>query len=87
MARSRPAPRPVPGDAGWYPADLTWYRVARGHLLIRVRHRFLWRSSRPLAVRSDVGAIVRGNDRSPVSEVSRRERLGGLIYECYQAAA
>jgi hypothetical protein len=63
VVRSRPPPRPVPVGAGWYPADLTWYRVVRGHLLIGVRHRFLWRSARPLATRYNVGAIVRGHGR------------------------
>jgi hypothetical protein len=59
VVRSRPASRPVPAGAGWYP-DLTWYRVVRGHLLIGVRHRFLWRSARPLATRFNLGAIERG---------------------------
>jgi hypothetical protein len=63
VLRSRPAPPPVPAGAGWYPADLTWYRVVRGHLLIGVRHRFLWRSARPLATRYDLGAIARGPGR------------------------
>jgi hypothetical protein len=61
VVRSRPAPRPVPAGAGWYP-DLTWYRFVRGHLLIGVRHRFLWRSARPLATRYNLGAIERGSD-------------------------
>lgn len=60
VARSRSAPRPVPAGAGWYP-DLTWYRVVRGHLLIGVRHHFLWRSAQPLVTRYNLGAIVRGS--------------------------
>jgi hypothetical protein len=62
VARSRPTPRPVPAGASWYPADLTWYRVVRGHVVIGVRRRLLWRSRRPLATRFDVSAVVRGHD-------------------------
>jgi Putative transposase of IS4/5 family (DUF4096) len=61
VVRSRPAPRPVPAGAGWYP-DLTWYRFVRGHLLIGVRHRLLWRSTHPLATRYNLGAIERAAD-------------------------
>ena len=62
VVRAQPTPLPVPAGASWYP-DLTWYRVVRGHLLVGIRHRLIWRSARPLATRFNVGAIELGQRR------------------------
>jgi hypothetical protein len=50
----------VPAGASWFPGDLSWYRIARDHLLIGSGHRLLWRSRGRFASPGGVDAIALG---------------------------
>jgi hypothetical protein len=49
----------VPGGTSYW-ADLTWTRLARGHLLVGRRHQQLWRSQRtyPHTYPANIGLVV-----------------------------
>ena len=59
-----PTELPVPAGVSWY-QDLSWYRFARGHLVVGRAHRTYWRSRAryPSASGSGVGAVTVSHGR------------------------
>lgn len=66
-----PARLPVPRGASWF-ADLTWYRVERGRLVIGRRHRLLWRSRRTYGNGYGVGVAKASADHVAFSFLRRK---------------
>jgi hypothetical protein len=59
-----PKTLPVPAGVNWY-QDLSWYRIARGHLIVGRGHRTYWRTHAryPTSRGSGVGAVAVSHGR------------------------
>ncbi len=63
--RISPAAKPrtlLPPAATWFPASGTWYMLERGHLVVGLGSRRLWRSRETFTSRRQLGVIVAGTD-------------------------
>ena len=60
VSRAADPPTLRPPAAIWFPASGTWYMLERGHLVVGLASRRLWRSRGTFASRFQLGVIVAG---------------------------
>ncbi len=62
VSRAADPPTVRPPGAIWFPASGTWYMLERGHLVVGLGSRRLWRSQETFTSRFQLGVIVAGPD-------------------------